>query len=85
MHAKRWQNSAWIWSNWSVLRKNQGSAMADLAAWRPATSIRSLPWVCQRLARLIDRDRVWHLIKVVFLPDYNVKHSQNIYPAADLS
>ena len=25
------------------------------------------------------------LIKVVFLPDFNVKHGQNIYPAADLS
>ncbi|MFO1419173.1 MAG: glycogen/starch/alpha-glucan phosphorylase [Methylotetracoccus sp.] len=25
------------------------------------------------------------LIKVVFLPDYNVKHAQNIYPAAELS
>jgi glycogen phosphorylase len=25
------------------------------------------------------------LIKVIFLPDFNVKHGQNIYPAADLS
>jgi starch phosphorylase len=25
------------------------------------------------------------MIKVVFLPNYNVKHAQNIYPAADLS
>ncbi len=25
------------------------------------------------------------LIRVAFLPDYNVKHAQNIYPAADLS
>ncbi len=25
------------------------------------------------------------MIKVVFLPDYNVKHAQNIYPAAELS
>jgi starch phosphorylase len=28
---------------------------------------------------------VRNLIKVVFLPDFNVKHGQNIYPAADLS
>jgi glycogen phosphorylase len=28
---------------------------------------------------------VRNLLKVVFLPDFNVKHGQNIYPAADLS
>jgi starch phosphorylase len=28
---------------------------------------------------------VRELLKVVFLPDYNVKHAQNIYPAAELS
>ena len=32
-----------------------------------------------------DDPEVRDLIKVVFLPDYNVKHGQNIYPAADLS
>jgi starch phosphorylase len=38
------------------------------------------------LGEVINRDpEVRDLIKVVFLPDYNVKHAQNIYPAADLS
>jgi starch phosphorylase len=38
------------------------------------------------VAGVINRDpAVRELIKVVFLPDFNVKHAQNIYPAADLS
>ena len=38
------------------------------------------------VSEVINGDpEVRDLIKVVFLPDYNVKHSQNIYPAADLS
>ncbi|MEI7868999.1 MAG: glycogen/starch/alpha-glucan phosphorylase [Candidatus Methylumidiphilus sp.] len=38
------------------------------------------------LGDVINHDtEVRDLIKVVFLPDYNVKHAQNIYPAADLS
>ncbi len=38
------------------------------------------------VGEIINRDPdVRDLIKVVFLPDYNVKHAQNIYPAADLS
>ncbi len=38
------------------------------------------------VGEVINRDpEVRDLIKVVFLPNYNVKHAQNIYPAADLS
>ncbi|MGY6277749.1 glycogen/starch/alpha-glucan phosphorylase, partial [Methylomonas sp. MgM2] len=38
------------------------------------------------VGEVVNRDPdVRDLIKVVFLPDYNVKHAQNIYPAADLS
>ncbi|QJD28979.1 glycogen/starch/alpha-glucan phosphorylase [Methylococcus geothermalis] len=38
------------------------------------------------VAETVNQDpAVRDLIKVVFLPDYNVKHAQNIYPAADLS
>ena len=38
------------------------------------------------VGEVINRDpAVRDLIKVVFLPNYNVKHAQNIYPAADLS
>ena len=38
------------------------------------------------VGEVINNDRaVRDLIKVVFLPDFNVKHAQNIYPAADLS
>ncbi len=38
------------------------------------------------VGEVINRDPdVRDQIKVVFLPNYNVKHAQNIYPAADLS
>ena len=38
------------------------------------------------VGEVINRDPdVRDRIKVVFLPDFNVKHAQNIYPAADLS
>jgi starch phosphorylase len=38
------------------------------------------------VSEVVNHDpQVRDLIKVVFLPDYNVKHAQNIYPAADLS
>jgi glycogen phosphorylase len=38
------------------------------------------------VSEIINHDpQVRDLIKIVFLPDYNVKHAQNIYPAADLS
>jgi glycogen phosphorylase len=38
------------------------------------------------VGEVINRDpEVRDVIKVVFLPDFNVKHGQNIYPAADLS
>lgn len=38
------------------------------------------------VGEVINSDpEVRDLIKVVFLPDFNVKHGQNIYPAADLS
>ncbi len=38
------------------------------------------------VAAVVNEDRaVGGRIKVAFLPDYNVKHSQHVYPAADLS
>jgi starch phosphorylase len=38
------------------------------------------------VGEMINRDpAVREQLKVVFLPNYNVKHAQNIYPAADLS
>jgi glycogen phosphorylase len=38
------------------------------------------------VAALVNSDhRVRDRLKVVFLPDFNVKHAQRIYPAADLS
>jgi starch phosphorylase len=38
------------------------------------------------VGEVINRDPdIRDQIKVVFLPNYNVKHAQNIYPAADLS
>ncbi|HUL14078.1 MAG TPA: glycogen/starch/alpha-glucan phosphorylase [Methylococcaceae bacterium] len=38
------------------------------------------------VGEVINRDpEVRDLVKVVFLHDFNVKHAQNIYPAADLS
>jgi glycogen phosphorylase len=38
------------------------------------------------VGEIVNHDPVVRdLIKVVFLPNYNVKHAQNIYPAADLS
>ena len=38
------------------------------------------------VASAINQDRsVSDLLKVVFLPDFNVKNSQHVYPAADLS
>jgi starch phosphorylase len=38
------------------------------------------------VGEVINRDPdVRDLIKVVFIPNFNVKHGQNIYPAADLS
>ncbi len=38
------------------------------------------------VGEVINKDpAVRDLIKVVFLPDFNVKHAQNIYPAVDLS
>jgi len=38
------------------------------------------------VAEVVNNDpEIRDLIKVVFLPDYNVKHAQNIYPAAELS
>jgi starch phosphorylase len=38
------------------------------------------------VAAVINQDPEIHgLLKVVFLPDFNVKHSQHVYPAADLS
>ncbi len=38
------------------------------------------------VASVINQDRsVSDLLKVVFLPDFNVKHSHRVYPAADLS
>ena len=38
------------------------------------------------VAAVINQDpRVSELLKVVFLPDFNVKSSHHVYPAADLS
>jgi starch phosphorylase len=38
------------------------------------------------VATVVNRDRsVTDLLKVVFLPDFNVKNSQRVYPSADLS
>ena len=38
------------------------------------------------VAEVVNNDpQVREYLRVVFLPDYNVKHAQNIYPAAELS
>lgn len=38
------------------------------------------------VAAVVNQDpKVWELLKMVFLPDFNVKNGQRVYPAADLS
>ena len=38
------------------------------------------------VAAVVNQDpKVSDLLKVVFIPDFNVKNSQHVYPAADLS
>ena len=38
------------------------------------------------VAAVVNQDpQVSHVLKVVFLPDFNVKNGQRVYPAADLS
>lgn len=45
-----------------------------------------MTWLINSVAEVVNHDPdVRDRLKVLFLPDYNVKFSQRVYPAADLS